>query len=298
MMRSAKLVAVVAALTACGRLGFDERAASGDAAGEAAAPCTAFGPWSPPTRLANVSSTATDYGAEITRDGLGLYFDSERTGSGDLYVARRASRAEDFGPPALIAELDTAAVESDATVTADELDLFFHRGLPGDCLFEARRASPSDPWGTPVRLDALCVGTTLSGPFLSRDGLALYANTSVDMIGEGHLQVGHRASRADPFTSVTEIAELSPGPNKGFAALTDDQLTIYFEEVSGVSGLRLRQASRATSDAAFGAEEAVPGVALGPQDGDPSITADGLELVFASNATGDHDLYHSTRSCQ
>jgi hypothetical protein len=44
MMRSAKLVAVVAALTACGRLGFDARAAPGpaDAAGDAA-PCTGSG---------------------------------------------------------------------------------------------------------------------------------------------------------------------------------------------------------------------------------------------------------------
>jgi hypothetical protein len=287
-MKTGPLV-VWLACSACGRIDFAAQAAVSDA-------CVPIG-WATPQRLDVLSSTGNDYGGQIAPDGLTYYFDSNRTGDEELYVAHRASPTAPFDPPQSIAELNTPAFDSDATVTGDELELFFqsNRDAGNTCIWTTTRPDPAATWGAPIEQPALCP-TDAGGPFVTADGLTLYYNQIHDTVGEGTLMVSQRASRAEVFPAGTTIAELAGGANKGYAALSGDGLTIYYEsEIDGT--LHIWQASRPALDAAFGAPELVPGP--GDEDSeDVSIMADGSQLFFASNRDGNIDLYVADRICR
>ncbi|HUJ60246.1 MAG TPA: hypothetical protein VLX92_17185 [Kofleriaceae bacterium] len=288
----------VAALAGCGRIDFAElhRADAPPIDGS----CT-FGPWGTPQLLAALSSPKTDYGGEITGDGLALYFDSSRTGTNDLYVATRTSTDAAFGAPVAEPVLDADAFSGDQSPTGDQLELYFDsdRGTE-PCIYVTTRTSAATAWTTPHEL-ALCAEQEAVGPYVTPDGLALYYNIALDTPTEGVLYVASRASRDDEFPPGAPLG-ISTGANSGFPALSADQLTIYFESETGPGGtLELWQASRAGLADAFGAPSRIPDIANPSGDNsDVSITADGLALYFASNrqtGLGGDDLYVATRSC-
>ncbi|HEV7555312.1 MAG TPA: hypothetical protein VGO00_07665 [Kofleriaceae bacterium] len=294
-MRRGTAIAVIA--SACGRLDFGIIAR--DAGSDAPVDACTLSPFGDVHAVTELDSSVTDFGGQISPDGLTYYFDSFRGTSDDLYVAHRTNRSDSFDSPQPITELDTADAESDPTVTGDELEMVFSSNRNAErCLYDTRRASTADPWGAPKVWQTLCTGG-LGGSFISIDGLTLVYNTLDDGVGEGKLVIAHRTSRADDFVTGTMISELAPGSTKGYPALSSDELTIYYESTGDGTHLQVWQATRASVDAPFGSPQLVPGVDDGDMsnEGDASITADGLELYFASDRTGDNDIYVATRAC-
>jgi len=291
-MRRGTAVAVILC-GACGRLDFATIARDAGSDAPPVDACT-LSPFGAPRALTELNSNQTDFGGQISPDGLTYYFDSFRGTSDDLYVAHRASRSQMFDPPQPITD-----AESDPTISNDGLELVFSSNRNAErCFYDSRRATTADPWGLPTTLQALCSGG-LGGSFISIDGLTLVYNTLDDGVGEGKLMVSHRTSVDELFVTGAVITELLPGANKGYPALSSDELTIYYESTGAGTHLQVWQATRATPDSSFGTPELVPGVDDGDasNEGDASITADGLELFFASDRTGDNDLYVSTRAC-
>lgn len=65
-------------------------------------------PWSTPVVLAQLSAQGfNDESPCLSGDGLELYFNSNRTGTSLLYVARRDSRASEFAAPEQLVEIDS-----------------------------------------------------------------------------------------------------------------------------------------------------------------------------------------------
>lgn len=83
--------------------------------------------WSAGVLIAALQTPVTDSGAEFTSDPLELYFHSDRTAATDIYTASRPSIGAPFDSPVLVAELSTAAQESDPSVTADRRTIVFER---------------------------------------------------------------------------------------------------------------------------------------------------------------------------
>ncbi len=81
--------------------------------------------WPTPIRLA--ISDGNDDAPFPTADGLELYFADSPNGNQDLYVARRATLDDDFGPPERIDELDTSDDDDDPWVSPDGHHIFFSR---------------------------------------------------------------------------------------------------------------------------------------------------------------------------
>src|SRR5262245_56338213 len=74
-----------------------------------------FGPWGPTVNLATtVNSPSHDQRPTISKDGLSLYFGSNRPGSAgtmegsDLYVSQRASVNDPWGAPRKVEALSSA----------------------------------------------------------------------------------------------------------------------------------------------------------------------------------------------
>jgi WD40 repeat protein len=84
-------------------------------------------PWSAPALLDSASSTASDASPFLLADKLTLYFDSNRDGTNDLYIATRPTPDAAFGTPQPIPELNTAGIEADPWVSPDQRHIFFAR---------------------------------------------------------------------------------------------------------------------------------------------------------------------------
>lgn len=116
---------------------------------------TPSSPWDPPTHLTVLATSSTELSVEITGDGQHLWFQSTRSGMGDIYTSDRTGNA--WSPPALVNELSSPTeIEADFGVSPDGLAVILSRGdLGSRVLYIATRTSLASPWSTPVPLDDL-----------------------------------------------------------------------------------------------------------------------------------------------
>jgi len=84
-------------------------------------------PWSVPVPIGEINSGMSDASPFLLGDKLTLYFDSNRGGTNDLYVATRTAVDAPFGAAQLIGELATTAADADPWVSPDQRHLFFVR---------------------------------------------------------------------------------------------------------------------------------------------------------------------------
>ncbi|HCO95519.1 MAG TPA: hypothetical protein DIU00_16490, partial [Phycisphaerales bacterium] len=145
--------------------------------------------WEAPANLGSTLNTSGDeWGPSISANGLELHFSSIRSGgygSDDIWVSRRATINDPWGPPENLGSVvNSSSSESFPFVSPDGLCLFFSEeknhpirpdSLGNVDMWMTRRASVSDRWGTPVNLGPIVNTSSLdNGPRISPDGSKLY----------------------------------------------------------------------------------------------------------------------------
>lgn len=274
-------------LCACGRVGFDPTA-GGDATGatdSADLPdAPALGSFGPPTVLTVLNGGGNDYGPSVTADALELAFNSDRSGQYKLYTASRASSAEMWSAPVLIAASDQAGIEYDAELSSDGTELFFHSEAAPVGIRRMTRASRQDAWTTPMVVSGLA---GYEGPALFASDLRMV----VSLPGNGGIDEFARATIDASWQLVRSHASLA---GHKFATVRGDGLELFAATASG----QLVRATRASIDDAFGPVEPVQ---LGdPWDGyaiyDPELSGDARQMFLSIAAgQGDFDIYVTTR---
>jgi hypothetical protein len=148
-------------------------------------------PWAQPENLGAIVNTAGyEHCPRISADGLELYFCSDRSGgygAEDIWVAKRATRSDpwaeavNLGPP-----VNSSASEDFPLLSSDGLLLSISGagwrqtaprpgGYGRSDIWLARRASVSDPWGTPVNLGPIMNTSSHDGAgAFSPDGHSLF----------------------------------------------------------------------------------------------------------------------------
>src|SRR5215469_6715372 len=125
-----------------------------------------FSAWSTPINLGPVvNTTALEGCPAISRDGLSLYFASNRAGGEgglDLYVIHRESLTDPWGPPVnLGSTINTTSNDFCPALSTDGHLLFFASNRSGGCggtdIYVSRRQDKSQDfgdrgWGTPQNL--------------------------------------------------------------------------------------------------------------------------------------------------
>src|SRR5262249_15262715 len=96
----------------------------------------AFSPWSTPVNLGTIiNSPSVDAGAAISKNGLSLYFNSDRPGgfgNQDIWVSHRATLDAPWGLPLNLGSvINTDALESVPSFSRDEHWMFFNSNRPG-----------------------------------------------------------------------------------------------------------------------------------------------------------------------
>ncbi len=219
-------------------------------------------PWSAPVNLgATINSTVLDAHPNLSKDGLSLYFTSNRPGGqggNDLWVARRACEDCPWEVPVNLGSvINTSGIDAGSDLSVDGHLLFFHSNRPGSLggndIYVSRRADPNDDlgWGPATPL----------GPDV---------NTSADENAPTYLQSAEDGSanlyftRGDATTQAQDLyvaAITRDGETRGSAVLAVDLNTIV-------------------NDAA------------------PTIRIDGREMLFHSPRAGTlgvADLWETTR---
>ncbi|MBI1850357.1 MAG: PD40 domain-containing protein [Planctomycetes bacterium] len=154
--------------------------------------------------IVDLNTPSNEVGPKLTRDGVALYFASDRPGGRggyDIWLSDRKTDGSGFGSPRNLDELNGPSEEANPEVTSDGLSIYFasdRAGGLGHCdLYVATRASRFDRFGTPRNLEGLNSPMPDKAPTLSADGRVLvFRSSRAGGAGLSDLYVTRRTNEA------------------------------------------------------------------------------------------------------
>lgn len=135
--------------------------------------------WGPPSRLGTPSSPSADEDPFVLADGRALYFDSHRSGGGDIFRAA-IDLAGSVSAAVPVSGINTSAAESEPVVTLDERTIYFQRT---NSIYVATRASVLAPWGTAVPVTELNSPEPSAPDWISADGCRIVLSSDRNGVG-------------------------------------------------------------------------------------------------------------------
>jgi hypothetical protein len=286
-----------------------------------------YSEWGPVVHLGCViNSAANDQGPAISKNGLSLYFGSNRAAAQlDLYVAQRPSPVAPWGPAQNLGPvINSTFIENIPSLSRDGHWIFFNSNRPGPGAFgdidlwAAFRDHVHDDfaWRAPFNLGA---GVNSAG---FEAGASYFENEDG---GTPLLFFGRGTSQAMQATTDIWVSELRPDGTFGNAhpvpelnspqgdqrpSIRFDGLEIFFfstregsiKNAAGLNSADIWVATRNSVHDAWNTPVNL-GAVVNTEFAEihPYISADGLTLFFASDRPGGcgvtgNDLYMSTRT--
>ena len=263
------------------------------------------------------------WGQCLSRDGLELYFSSNRPGGYggyDLWVSKRESTRDEWGPPTnLGSPANSPYDECMPCPSADGLTLYFSDGhlpydnaklrpgrLGGDGdIWKLTRQTRDEPWGAAVNIGPGINSNSVHtlGPSISVDGLSLYFQSRrPGTKGVCNLMVATRTSISDPFANPVFLRTLNSSAADWMPDISPDGLVLFFVSArpgggGGTSRYRLWMTTRKSIlDPLPSPQVLPPYVNVGGSEWfsgcyDPSLSSDGSTLYFMSDRPGGIGLF-------
>jgi len=186
------------------------------------------------------------------------------------------------------------------TPTLGETQLYFHSyrtGSLGADLWYATRADPASPFGTPIRIVELATTDNENQPTLTEDALDLiYA---VDpAAGPAELWESQRATTTESWPMSVALASVNSASTDTSPFIDAEGLRLIFASAGradGVGGLDLYETTRADRQSQFQPVVHLDTLASAQDDFAPTLSADGLEIIFSSARGGSSHLYTARR---
>ena len=213
-----------------------------------------------------------------------------------------------LGPP-----VNSASVEANPVISADNLELYFSSdrsgGYGGWDIWVTRRSTKDDEWGTPMNLGpSINSSAHEAGTSIPEDGLELYfLSMRPGGYGAQDLWVATRETIDDEWGTPTNL-----GPNVNTSgkeitpSISPNGLELYFSDFTspyrpgGCGGADIWFTTRPTKDDPWGEPVNLgPTVNSSSSERRPFIANDGLMLFFDSERPGGYgqgDLYVTTRA--
>jgi len=276
---------------------------------DASAPPDESGPVDPPEMLgrfgapqlvAELSTTDSDGTAEMTADGLEIFFQSIRPGglgSNDIWTARRTSTTDPWSTPVLVTELSSATRDVFPHISLDGLRMYLvssRSGTSGADIYITARATRSATWAPPTPVAELNTVANEDRVSVTADELLLVLDSERENAGRD-LYFSTRSSTSMPWSAPVAIAELNTSEFDAQAIISADGLAIYFAHGPTVGDRDLFVATRASRSAPFGPPTLLDEASSTTEDNDPWISADQRTLLFSSLRSGNRDIYIATR---
>jgi Tol biopolymer transport system component len=210
-----------------------------------------------------------------------------------------------FGTPEdLGAGVNSARFEGGPDLSADGLTLYFTSDRDGNSdLFVATRRTTADRFGAAESVGAAVNTPSFeAAPSISADGLSLYFESDRPGSREDDIWVATRPTPSRAFGAPANLGSLvNSAAVDAHPEISEDGLSLYFSSYrdGGRGGSDIWVSRRSSTDQPFGAPAPLTSVNSSGFDGEPSISADGRALFFASDrarTVGGTDLWVSMRS--
>jgi WD40 repeat protein len=277
--------------------------------------------WSEPVNLGpTVNSSAGEQNATLSKDGLSLYFSSNRAGALDIWVSRRAcTDADDAAcawqtPVILGPVINGPGADFAPNLSIDGHLLFFSsvrpHGFGGPDIYLSHRADPNDDfgWEPAVNLGPdVNTATADNAPMYlqsAEDGVTnLYFNRGVNALQQADIYAAAVTRDGVTLGPAEPVSELNV-PNANDAAVTirvdGRELMFWSTRPGGLGGADLWVSTRQNVHDPWSPPTNL-GAPLNSASDDvtPSLSFDGRTLIFASNrpgGSGRNDLWMSTRT--
>lgn len=197
-----------------------------------------------------------------------------------------------WDPPVAITEVRSGGDEFGPTLTPDGLTLLFTSARPGGegghDLYQATRTSRTAPFSAPRNLTALNSPDREDGPTVSADGLTLFFCR-----GAGSSCQLYRATRADLTSDFAEPLPVPLLPDAWGSAISFDGTELFYTTMVNDSG----DLQRATiSGTTITVDGPVSELNDGDHQGFPTLSADGLTILFEGDAGSRVAIFSATRS--
>ena len=231
----------------------------------------------------------------FSSDGLEMFVESDLAGGQgrfDIWVLKRASPEDDWGPPENLGPAaNSASMDQAASISGDGLELYFFSNRPEGYgnfdFYVTRRATRTSPWGPATNLSPKVNSSYAEiGTSVSSDGLELYLSSDrPGGLRSSDIYVSKRATTGDPWG---DPVNLGPAVNSPFSenrpCLSPDGLLLLFQgyRPGGFGNVDLWMTRRASRTAPW-----EPAVNIGPiinspnMDVGPCLAPDGSALYFA-----------------
>ena len=188
-----------------------------------------------PQSLAVVNTPGRDVNPCISRDGLVLYFARGWTGqtqSYDIYVATRPDRDSEFLPPVALTEVNSAGSDGNPFISADGLSLYLvydgQLTVPTEDLYVAHRASITESFGTPTRIDELSTDLRERTPWVSSDELTMFFSSDRLEAHTYHIYETSRATQNDPWGPAQLVQGVNSAYSEGGPFYDEARQLLYF----------------------------------------------------------------------
>jgi Tol biopolymer transport system component len=156
---------------------------------------------------------------------------------------------------------------------------------------------PTGPFGTAVPVAALNTGSSEDDPALTGDQLEIVFNSDrAGGVGAGDIWTAKRASLAAAWGTATNVTALNTAGDDATPSLSRDGLQIFWTANGSVGSKDVFMSTRASRLAAWGPAVELTAISTTGDDAGPSLSADGLELYFASDLGGNENLYVAKRA--
>jgi len=207
-----------------------------------------------------------------------------------------------FGTLTNLAAVNSNSEDMWGWFSADLLTIYFSGTATSSSdinLYQATRTSVTGTFSTPVLLGPINTTNTEDRPVVTADNLSLYAHSNAS--GTVHIYVATRTSAAAQFGSLALVPGVNGTGNTVDADpwISADGLTMYFASTRDGT-YDIFRSTRPSTITDFGAPAAVAELDSTSVDDAPVLSADGLEIFFASNraqgSTGRNDIWHATRA--
>jgi Tol biopolymer transport system component len=232
----------------------------------------------------------------LSYDGLEMYFDSDRPGGHgvwDIWVLRRGSMDEDWGPPENIGFVVNGDGAAGPSISYDGLTLYFSSnrlaGHGSMDIYMATRTTRNDVWGQVVNLGPKVNSPDFeSMPGISSDGLELYFQSNrPGGYGGFDIYVSRRATENDPWGDAVNLGPVvNSAYNDAGPSLSPDGLLLFFQDFStprpgGYGGTDLWMARRTSLSDPWGLPANLGSRVNGPTSASqPRVSPDGSTLYF------------------
>jgi hypothetical protein len=265
-------------------------------------------PWSPPTAVTTLKSTAADSGPNLSFDGLTVHFASFRSGDWEIYTASRPAPGAAWTAPTQVTALGGTGTDDQPFLAVGDLEIWFASnragGAGGFDILRSTRAGVAAPWNPPTFVTELNSSGSESAFSVTADGLEAFVLSTGWGAPAAPNNAIFRATRAAtnlPFGTPTLVTELANTNTHRDCEIAADGLTIVYTEFVSPR-LKVLVATRPDRVSPFGApvvwtEFDTVGTATGVVGF--SLAATGDEALLAAGfaaAAGGQELMSTRRS--